>query len=64
MWVADDTATKDLMQDFYLQLRNGQSKDKALQLAKLSLMNSGGARAHPFFWAGFIPVGDMAVLKE
>lgn len=62
LWVADDAATKDLMKAFHLQLKNGQRKDKALQAAKMSLLER-RQYGHPFFWAGFVPVGDMSVVK-
>lgn len=62
LWVADDAATKDLMKVFYQYLKNGDPKDEALQTAKLRLQESGNF-AHPFFWAGFVPVGDMSSLK-
>jgi CHAT domain-containing protein len=40
-------------------LREGLPKDEALRRAKLEyLEESSQARAHPFFWAGFILVGD------
>jgi len=57
-----------LMKEFYLQLRKGKegknTKDAALQTAKLKLVNGKDAvRRHPFFWAGFIAVGDMSVMK-
>ncbi|MEZ4955459.1 MAG: CHAT domain-containing tetratricopeptide repeat protein [Saprospiraceae bacterium] len=61
LWVADDSATKDLMKVFYQQLKNGEAKDASLQSAKLGLLKNRGY-SHPFFWAGFVPVGDMQAL--
>ncbi|MEZ4935714.1 MAG: CHAT domain-containing protein [Saprospiraceae bacterium] len=61
LWVADDSATRDLMKVFYQQLKNGEAKDRALQKAKQELLGN-GRFAHPFFWAGFVPVGDMQAL--
>ncbi len=68
LWVVDDAASKDLMKEFYLQLRKGKAKkntkDAALQAAKLKLVDGKDAvRKHPFFWAGFIAVGDMSAIK-
>ncbi|MEZ5058805.1 MAG: CHAT domain-containing protein [Saprospiraceae bacterium] len=63
LWTVNDSTTKNLMQAFYSGLKKGQTKDKALQNAKLALMKKGDEKAHPFFWAGFIPVGDMTPIK-
>ncbi len=64
LWVSDDFSTKELMKEFYLYLRKGASKDEALNLAKLHYLKKfGGEAAHPFYWAGFMPVGDMNPLK-
>ncbi|MEZ4955450.1 MAG: CHAT domain-containing protein [Saprospiraceae bacterium] len=62
LWVADDNATKDLMKVFYQQLKKGDAKDSALQKAKLKLLED-RRHAHPFFWTGFVPVGDMSTMK-
>ena len=62
LWLANDAATRDLMKSFYQQLQNGQTKDVALQKAKLDLLKN-RAYAHPFFWAGFVLVGYMRALK-
>ena len=61
-WVVDDAVAKDLTRDYYIYLKQGETKDSALREAKLKLMkrNSFG---HPFFWANFIPVGDMSPIK-
>ncbi|MBK8565991.1 MAG: CHAT domain-containing protein [Saprospiraceae bacterium] len=64
LWTVDDSASKDLTKEFYLQLKKGKTKDAALQAAKLKLVNGKDAkRQHPFFWAGFIGVGDMSAVK-
>ncbi|MCF8245795.1 MAG: CHAT domain-containing protein [Saprospiraceae bacterium] len=64
LWTVDDSASKDLTKEFYLQLRKGKTKDAALQSAKMKLVNGKDAkRQHPFFWAGFIGVGDMSDIK-
>jgi CHAT domain-containing protein len=64
LWTVDDSASKDLTKEFYLQLKKGKTKDAALQAAKLKLVNGKDAkRQHPFFWAGFIGVGDMSPVK-
>jgi len=67
LWKVDDTATKDLMTGFYRHLRDGKTKDTALRQAKLDFLENnravdGGAKLHPFFWAGFVAIGDMHAL--
>ena len=60
LWSVDDTATAELMQGFYENLKSGADKDRALWQAKndyrAAHQKSG---AHPFCWSGLIPVGDM-----
>ncbi|MBK6930668.1 MAG: CHAT domain-containing protein [Saprospirales bacterium] len=67
LWKVNDTSTKDLMIRFYQYLKAGRPKDAALQLAKKDYLASrqagGGAALHPFFWAGFIAIGDMEPLR-
>jgi len=68
LWKVDDTATKDLMTGFYRHLRDGVPKDTALRQAKFDYWGNnremnGGAKLHPFFWAGFVAIGDMQPLK-
>ncbi|HAX80773.1 MAG TPA: hypothetical protein DCY88_34285 [Cyanobacteria bacterium UBA11372] len=53
LWNADDEATKELMTQFYQNLKQGMSKGEALQKAKLSQINR-----HPYFWSPFILIGD------
>ena len=64
LWSVDDANTKNLMEDFYRHLKSGKSKDEALWQAKIDHLNkSTNPGAHPFYWAAFIPIGDMTPLK-
>jgi CHAT domain-containing protein len=60
LWSVDDTATADLMRLFYENLKSGADKDHALWQAKKDYL-SGHEKsgAHPFYWCGFILVGDV-----
>ena len=50
---------------FYKNLRRGGLKDEALRQAKLDyLKRNKGQAAHPFYWAGFIGIGDMAPVRK
>ncbi|MFC2166750.1 CHAT domain-containing protein [Acidobacteriota bacterium] len=55
LWEIDDKTTPLFMKYFYTYLKAGVVKSKALQLAKIQMINSGFA--HPFYWAAFILLG-------
>ncbi len=67
LWKVNDGKTKDLMAGFYQHLKAGKPKDEALHQAKLDFLannqTGGGTALHPFFWAGFIVIGDMQPLR-
>jgi CHAT domain-containing protein len=67
LWKVNDSATKNLLVDFYRHLHKGQSKDAALRQAKLNFLKNNldvdANLLHPFFWAGFVAVGDMRAIK-
>lgn len=61
LWEVDDSKTRDIMIEFYKNLKKGRTKDEALTEAKrtyLENMTESGT-ANPYFWAGFIPIGNM-----
>ena len=63
LWKADDISTKNLMTDFYKNLKKGESKSAALRAAKLQLIaqaKDNKEAAHPFFWSNFVLIGDAA----
>ncbi len=62
LWSVDDESTKFLMEHFYSYIKEGKRKDEALRLAKLDYLNSENM-SDPFFWAAFIPVGDMSPIQ-
>ena len=53
LWIVSDSATKDLMVEFYQNINKGMSKNEALRQAKLSQIGR-----HPFYWSPFILIGD------
>ncbi len=57
LWQADDQSTAKLMDFFYKNLKDGMGKDEALRQAKLSFI-ADGERPMPYFWAGFVLMGD------
>jgi CHAT domain-containing protein/tetratricopeptide (TPR) repeat protein len=61
MWKVPDNETRELMDHFYGAWLSGQSKKAALREATLKTINSVRAKygvAHPYFWGGFVLVGD------
>ncbi len=58
LWTVEDESTAKLMEHFYRYLRQGERKSRALQRAKLDLIKSG--KADPFYWAGFVLIGDSS----
>ncbi len=60
LWSIDDVANRKMMDAFYNNLHDGQSKSLALQQAKLTqIENSDRRGAHPVYWAAFTAVGNM-----
>ena len=67
LWNLPDEETAAISSYFFQQIKAGKRKDEALRLAKLAYLNSDNSdilkeRFHPFFWAGYVPVGDMSPL--
>jgi CHAT domain-containing protein len=59
-WKIESAGTRDLMVDFHRALLSGKnkpSKADALRQAALKLMRNPQTQ-HPFYWAGFILVGE------
>lgn len=65
LWAVNDAETKELMKQFYQNLKKGELKDKSLREAKMHLVQKAkdSAGAHPFYWSGFITIGDMSAIK-
>ncbi len=67
LWKVNDAQTRELMVAFYRQLKVGSSKDLALWAAKSAYLKKRKGKddsgAHPFYWAGFIAIGDMSALR-
>ncbi|MBN8680324.1 MAG: CHAT domain-containing protein [Chitinophagales bacterium] len=64
LWSVNDKSTSELMRFFYRELRRGKDKDEALRLARQRLIREATVRnSHPFFWAAFVPLGDMRGVK-
>lgn len=65
LWPASDKSTPELMKYFYQNLKDGQAKDLALGNARRAyLKNATGKSKHPFYWGGFVLIGDNQPLKS
>ena len=57
LWAVDDRTTAKLMEHFYEELAQGETAASALRAAQVSLSEEPRSQ-HPYFWAGFVLIGD------
>lgn len=63
LWNVDDEQTPALMEKFYISLNKGLTKPKAIQQAKNDYLKSAiGFKAHPYYWSGFMVIGNTQSL--
>ncbi len=62
LWKVHDEATAELMGDYYRRFRGGEGRSEALRQAQLSMLGK-AERAHPYYWAAFVPIGDERPLR-
>ena len=59
LWDVNDNAGSKLMQQFYKQLSMKQTSMVSLQKAKINYLNNADPlKKHPFYWAGFVNLGN------
>ena len=63
LWAVDDRATETLMREFYRVLGTGRNASAALRMAQNRVRSDRQTR-HPWYWAGFVVVGDGATTVE
>ena len=64
LWEASDVTTKDILIDFYSNLKKGMPKDKSLNAAKKKYLETASpAFRHPSYWSHLILIGDQSPLK-
>lgn len=56
LWSVSEVASVNLVKSFFQSMRNGKRKSEALTEARNEVRKKGFD--HPFFWAGFILVGE------
>ena len=65
LWKVNDQSTSVLMTHFYKALAEGKTKSVALHEAKLTYLSEAKQRfKHPFYWGGFVLLGDSQPLLE
>jgi len=63
LWKVADLPTQELMVSFYQHLVKGAGPAAALRRAQREMLER-PARTHPYYWAGFVPIGDWAPLAS
>jgi CHAT domain-containing protein len=65
LWRVPDRQTAQIMVSFYEYLKEGLSKNVALQKAKLDYLNTTEDELlkHPYYWAGFVVSGNVEPLQ-
>ncbi|MGZ2369196.1 CHAT domain-containing protein [Ancylomarina sp. YFZ004] len=63
LWTVEDLSGASLMSSFYKYLAQSFPKDVALQQAKLEYLETADAlKSHPYFWSGYVAIGDTETL--
>jgi CHAT domain-containing protein len=59
LWSVSDETSLSIIEGFYTELEKQQSKSYSLSESKRNYVKQAkGMWAHPFFWAGYISIGD------
>jgi len=58
LWRVADEPTAAFMEQFYHHLGRGLSVAEAVRQSQQAFVAAGGAWSHPYFWSGFVVVGD------
>ncbi len=61
LWAVSDYVTREMMTNYYKNLKQGLGRGEALRQVQLAMLKR-KERAHPFYWASFIQAGEWANL--
>ncbi len=61
LWSVSDLVTRELMTNYYKNLKQGKGRGAALRQVQLEMLKKAN-RQHPFYWASFIQSGEWANL--
>jgi CHAT domain-containing protein len=65
LWPVEDQVSSVLVKEFYQNLSQGKNKIEALRQAKLKFLEDADPlRAHPYFWASYVNIGDMTPIVD
>jgi len=65
LWPINDASSAYIMTEFHRELKKGKRKDAALRNAKLKYLEQADPEyQHPYYWAGFIAMGDMSPIFD
>jgi len=63
LWSVEDKSGVKLMTSFYKNLILGKLKSESIQLSKIEFIeNADQLRAHPYFWSGYVVIGNNSAL--
>ncbi len=62
LWSVSDFVTREMMTNYYKNLKNGLGRGASLRQVQLEMLKKPN-RQHPFYWASFIQSGDWGNLK-
>ncbi len=61
LWTVPDKVSADIIRDFYKYLKNGNSKDVAIQNSKVNyLLHCDPLKSHPYYWSSYNIIGDIS----
>jgi CHAT domain-containing protein/Tfp pilus assembly protein PilF len=61
LWPISDYTTRELMINYYRNLKQGMGRGEALRQVQLDMLKR-NPKLHPFYWANFIQAGEWANL--
>jgi CHAT domain-containing protein len=61
LWPVSDYMTRELMTNYYKNLKRGLGRGESLRAVQLEMIKRENRR-HPFYWASFIQAGDWTAL--
>ncbi len=62
LWSVSDYVTRELMTNYYKNLKQGMGRGESLRKVQLEMLKKTN-RQHPFYWASFIQSGEWANLE-
>jgi len=64
LWEVNDKATRNIMINFYKNIKKGQTKSEAINNAKrVYIVNHKLSELSPYYWSSFILIGDAGTIE-